>query len=182
MVFYHRLTQFFEDFGYLQIWGQCAKRLVKVLPGEMVFKALEQRFDASSQKVDRCIVQAAPDDFASGSRTITDRVDLGYRQLLLYVLRHHREMIPGSTMMDRLGRKKTAGGIHIPDEVDSLSGYRLAVLAHQLRFTSMSITSLKSINKATTDVPSEQAKPSSVTIESSQAEQRRSEEGDVCMT
>ena len=121
---------FLEDFEYLRIWGQCAKRLVKVRPGEMVFKALEQSFDDSSQKVDHCIVQAAPSDFTSVSRTITNRADLGYRQLFLYVMRHHREMVPRSTMMERRGRKKTAEGTHIPDEVDSLAWYRFAALAH----------------------------------------------------
>lgn len=80
---------FFEDFKYLRIWGQCAKTLVKVRPGGTVFKALEQNFDDSSQKVDHCIIQAAPNDFTSVPGTITDRVDLGYRQLFLYVMRHH---------------------------------------------------------------------------------------------
>ena len=164
----------FEDFKYLRIWAQCSKTLVKVRPGETVFKALEQSFDDSSQKVDHCIVQAASNDFTSVPGTITDRVDLGYGQLFLYVMRHHPEIIPGSTMMERRGRKKTAEGIYIPDEVDNLAWYGFAALGHQLGFTSISITSLKSINKATTGVPSEQAKPSSVTIESGEAEERRS--------
>ena len=89
-------------------------------------------------------------------------------------MHHHREMILKSTMMERRGRKKTVEGIHIPDEVDYLACYRFAALAHQLGSTSMSITSLKSIYKATTDLPSEQTKPSFVTIESGEAGERRS--------
>lgn len=165
---------FFEDFKYLQIWGRCAKTLVTVRPGETVFTALEQRFDDSNQQVNHCIVQAAPSEFTTVPGSITDRVDLGYRQLFLYVMRHHREMIPGSTKMERRGRKKTAEGIHIPEEVDKLAWYRFAALADQLGFTSVAIASLKSMNEATTEVPSKQAKPSFVTAGSGESEERRS--------
>ena len=162
------------DFKYLQIWGRCAKTLVKVRPGETVFMALKQRFDDSNQQVDHCVVQAAPSEFTTVPGSITDRVDLGYRQLFLYVMRHHREMIPGSTKMERRGRKKTAEGIHIPEEVDKLAWYRFAALADQLGFTSVAIASLKSMNEATTEVPSKQAKPSFITAGSGESEERRS--------
>ena len=81
---------------------------------------LEQRFDDSKQQVDHCIVQAAPSEFTIVPGSITDRVDLSYRQLFLYVMRHHHEIIPGSTKMKRRGRKKTAEGILIPEEVARL--------------------------------------------------------------
>lgn len=165
---------FFEDFKYLQIWGQCAKTLVKVRPSGTVFTALEQSFDDSHQQVDRCIVQVAPSDFTIVPGGIIDRVNLGYRQLFLYVMRHHREMIPGSTKLERRGRKKTSEGIRIPEEVDKLTWYRFASLADQLGFTSVSIASLKSMNEATSEVPSEQAKPSFVSIGSGESPERRS--------
>lgn len=165
---------FFEDFKYLQIWGQCAKTLVKVRPGGTVFTALEQSFDDSHQQVDRCIVQVAPGDFTTVPGSITDRVNLGYRQLFLYVMRHHREMIPGSTKMERRGRKKTSEGIRPPEEVDKLVWYRFAALADQLGFTSVSIASLKSMNEATPEVPSKQAKPSSVFAGPGESPERRS--------
>jgi len=165
---------FFEDFKYLQIWGQCAKTLVKVRPDGTVFTALEQSFDDSNQQVDHCIVQTAPSDFTTVPGSITDRVDLGYRQLFLYVMRHHREMIPGSTKMDRKGRKTTSEGIHIPEEVDKLAWYRFAGLADQLGFTSVGIASLKAMNEATPKAPSKQAKPSFVTAGSGESEERRS--------
>jgi len=165
---------FFEDFKYLQIWGQCAKTLVKVRPGGTVFRALEQSFDDSHQQVDRCIVQVAPSDFTTVPGSITDRVNLGYRQLFLYVMRHHREMIPGSTKMERRGRKKTSEGIRIPEEVDKLAWYRFASLADQLGFTSVSIASLKSMDEATAEVPSKQAKPSFVSVGSGESPERRS--------
>ncbi len=165
---------FFEDFKYLQIWGQCAKTLVRVRPSGTVFMALEQGFDDSNQQVDHCIVQSAQSEFTTVPGGITDRVDLGYRQLFLYVMRHHREMIPESTKMERKGRKKTSEGIHTPEEVDKLAWYRFAVLADQLGFSSVAIASLKSMNEATTKAPSKQAKPSFVTVGSGESEERRS--------
>ena len=165
---------FFEDFKCLRIWGQCAKTLVRVRPGGTVFMALEQSFDDSNQQVDHCIVRAAQSDFTTVPGSITDRVNLGYRQLFLYVMRHHREMIPGSTKMERRGRKKTVEGIHIPEEVDKLAWYRFAALADQLGFTSVGIASLKFKNEATTEVPFKQAKPSFVTAGSGESEERRS--------
>jgi len=135
---------------------------------------LEQSFDDSNQQVDHCIVQAAQSVFVTIPGGITDRVDLGYRQLFLYVMRHHREMLPGSTKMERKGRTKTVEGIHIPEEVDKLAWYRFAALANQLGFASVGITSLKSMNEATTEVPFKQAKPSFVTTGSGESEERRS--------
>lgn len=87
-------------------------------------------------------------------------------------MRHHREMVPGSTKMERRGRKITAEGIHIPEEVDKLAWYKFAALADQLRI--MSWASLKSLNEATTKVPSKQAKLSFVTAGSGESEERRS--------
>lgn len=83
-------------------------------------------------------------------------------------------MIPGSTKLERRERKKTAEGIYIPEEVDKLAWYRFAALADQLGFTSMAIASLKPMDEATTEVPSNQAKPSFVTAGSGESEERRS--------
>ena len=89
-------------------------------------------------------------------------------------MRYHREMIPGSTKLERRGKKKTAEGIHIPEEVDKLAWYKFAALSDQLGFTSIAIASLKYINEATTEVPSKQAKPSFVIAGSGKSEERRS--------
>ena len=101
-------STFFDDFKCLEIWAQCAKILQRVNPdpegpGRTVFTALEQAFDETHQNPDRCIVQTAESVFTTIPGTITDRVQWGYRQLLLYVMRHHREMIPGSTRMELKG-------------------------------------------------------------------------------
>jgi len=105
---------FFEDFKYLRTWGQCAKILKRTRPRETVFTALEQSYNESNQYFDRCIVQEAESVFTTIPGTTMDRVDLGYRELFLYVMRHHREMIPRSTKMELKGRKRMMEAIHIP--------------------------------------------------------------------
>ena len=169
---------FFEDFKCLRIWGQCAKVLKRVNPGpegpgRTVFTALEQAFDDTHQHIDRCIVQTGETVFAPVPGSIIDRVNLGYRQLFLYVMRHHREMIPGSTKMELKGRKKMMEGIHIPKPVDKLAWYRFATLADGLGFASAEIASLISIAEAVIEVPSEQAKPTFITTEAGESDVRR---------
>lgn len=169
---------FFEDFKCLPIWGQCAKVLKRVNPGtegpgRTVFTALEQAFGDTHQHMDRCIVQTGKTVFTSVPGSITDRVDMGYRQLFLFVMRHHREMIPGSTKVELKGRKKMMEGIHIPEPVDKLAWSRFATLADGLGFESAEIASLISMGEAVVEVPSEQAKPSFITTEAGESDVRR---------
>ena len=165
---------FFEDFKCLRIWGQCAKILRKVPPRGTVFTALEQSYDDSNQQVDECIVQKAESVFTTIPGTVIGRVDLGYRQLFLYIMRHHREMIPGSTKMELKGTKKPVEGIHIPEQVDQLAWCRFATLADRLGFASAEIASLKSMGDAAADVASEQTQPSFIIAQPGESEERRS--------
>ena len=172
-------STFFDDFKCLGIWGQCAKILKRVNPdpegpGRTVFTALEQAFDETNQHTDRCVVQTAESVFTTSPGTVTDRVERGYRQLFLYVMRHHREMMPGSTRMELKGKKKLMKGIHIPEAPDKAAWYRFAALADRLGFVSTEIASLKCWDAANVDVPSERAQPSFVTLESGELDKRRS--------
>lgn len=172
-------STFFDDFKCLGIWGQCAKILKRVNPdpegpGRTVFTALEQAFDETNQHTDRCGIQTAESVFTTIPGTVTDRVERGYRQLFLYVMRHHREMMPGSTRMELKGKKKLMKGIHIPEAPDKAGWYRFAALADRLGFVSTEIASLKCWDVADVDVPSECAQPSFVTAESGELDKRRS--------
>lgn len=163
----------------LRIWGQCARILKQVKSGKegssrTVFTALEQAFDETDQHMDRCVVQKGEAVSTTIPGGIIDRVNLGYRQLFLYVMRHHREMIPGSTKMKLKGRKKTMEGIHIPKLVDKLAWCRFAALADRLGFASAEIASLTSMDEAVVEVPSERAKPSFITTEAGECDERRS--------
>lgn len=64
----------------------------------------------TDQHMDRCIVQRGETVFTTVPGSIS--VDLGYRQLFLYVIRHYREMIPRSTKMELKGRKKMMEDTH----------------------------------------------------------------------
>ena len=171
---------FFEDLKFLQIWGQCAKTLKRVRPrgagpGGTVFTALEQAFDGTHQHIDHCVIQQSEFVFTIIPGTIADRVDLGYRQLFLYVMRHHREMIPGSTRMELKGRKKLMEAINVPKEVDRLAWCRFAVLADRLGFASAEIASLKSpdATAAAVEVPSGRSNPPLVSADSDESCERR---------
>ena len=170
---------FFDDFKCLGTWAQCAKILQRVNPdpegpGRTVFTALEQAFDETNQDPDHCIVQTAEYVFTTVPGTVTDRVDRGYRQLFLYVMRHHREMMPGSTRMELKGKKKVMKGIHIPDAPDKAAWCRFAALADRLGFASTEITSLKRWDEGDVDIPSERAQPCFVTAEPGELNKRRS--------
>ena len=172
-------STFFDDFKCLEIWAQCAKILQRVNPdpegpGRTVFTALEQAFDETNQNPDHCIVQTAESVFTTIPGTVTDRVQWGYRQLFLYVMRHHREMMPGSTRMELKGRKKGIKGIHIPEAPDKAVWCRFAALADRLGFASTEITSLKSSDEGGVNIPSDRAPPSFVTAESGELDKRRS--------
>ena len=91
-----------------------------------------------------------------------DRLDLGYRQLFLYTMRHHREMIHGSTRIELKGKRRGAEGIKMPKEVEKLAWYGFASLANRLGFTSPAITALKLMDRNTVEVGSERSKPSFV--------------------
>lgn len=90
------------------------------------------------------------------------------------MIRHHREIIPGSTKIELKGRKKIIEGIHIPKLVDKLAWYRFTALADRLGFASAEITSLTSIDEAVVEVLSKRAKPSFITIEAGEYDKRRS--------
>ncbi|KAL9102110.1 MAG: hypothetical protein Q9163_002694, partial [Psora crenata] len=159
--------------------GQCTKILKRVNPdpegpGRTVFTALEQAFDKTNQYTDRYVVQTAESVFTTIPGTVTDRIERGYRQLFLYVMRYYREMIPGSTRMELKGKKKLIKGIHIPEAPDKAVWYRFVALADRLGFVSIEIASLKCWDAADIDVPSEYAPPPFVTVESGELDKRRS--------
>lgn len=138
-----------------------------------MFTALEQAFNDIHQHIDCCIIQIGETVFTSVPGSIIDRIDLGHRQLFLYVMRHYREMIPRSTKIELKGRKKMMEGIYIPKPVDKLAWCRFATLADGLRFASAEIASLISMGEAVVEVPSEQAKPSFITTEAGESDMCR---------
>ena len=115
------LLTFFNDFKSLQVWSRCAK-VLKIVPLRgTVFTALKQSFNETNQQMNSCVIQEAESIFTVKLRNMINPVDLGYRQLFLYTMRHHREMIPGSTKIELKGKKKMAEGIKMPKEVDKLA-------------------------------------------------------------
>lgn len=172
-------STFLDNFKCLAIWAQCAKILQRVNPdprgpGRTVFTALERAFNDTNQDPDHCIVQTAESIFTTVPGTITDHLEWGYRQFFLYVMRHYREMMPGSIKMELKGKKKVIRGIHIPEAPDKALWCRFIALADRLGFASAEITSLKGCDQSDIDISSECAQPSLVTAEAGELDNRRS--------
>jgi hypothetical protein len=149
------LFTFFEDFKYIQRLADCAKKLVAVSKKATISSALERSFSGINQKRDECIIQKTESVFYTKIGTITDRVDLGRRQIFLYIMRHLEDLAPGSTRLEARGTKITKAP-------SKQAWYKLAILAEQLGFESVKITDLKSTCSNITDTQSGQSEPSFV--------------------
>lgn len=55
------------------------------------------------------------------AKNMIDRLNLDYRQLFLYTMRHHREMIHGSTRIELKEKRREAEDIKMPNKIDKLA-------------------------------------------------------------
>lgn len=86
------LHTFFEDSKYLSACSDCLKRLVKLSPGYTVFTAFRQKFPYHADADDQVVIETADSSFVFRRGLATDRLDLGYRQLWLFAMRHYQEL------------------------------------------------------------------------------------------
>ena len=160
------LFTFFEDFKYLQVCASCVKKLIDLSSKETVFTALERILSETGRQRNECIIQKTESVFQVRSGDLVDRTDLIVRQIFLYTMRHHREMLPGSTMIE-------VNGIRAIQEPDRLSWYRFAALAERLGLKSTNVAKLMSIYSGVDEVRHELSKPSYVTTGPGEAPVRR---------
>jgi hypothetical protein len=85
------LFTFFEDLKYLRACADCLKRLVKVSRRDTVRTALERKFLYTEEAGDQYVVEVAESNIVGRSGRAVDRVDLGYRHLWLFAMRHYPE-------------------------------------------------------------------------------------------
>ncbi len=95
--------------------------LQRVSPRQTMFKAFEQSFDETHQLMNECVVQKAEFVFIVKRRNMIDRLDLDYRQLFLYTMRHYREMISKSTKIELKEKKKKLESIKMSKKIDKLA-------------------------------------------------------------
>ena len=166
------LWTFFEDFKYIQACAHWVKRLVKMPPRGTLYTTMARSFSEMNQKRGKCIIQEAESVFTFRSSTTQNRVALHYRQVFLYIMRHLRELSPGST---KLEPKPSERKIRTTKDLNRSVLYGLADLAERLGFKSEKISDLKAkySSHAGGRSPSVQSKPVYVVDGPGECQERR---------
>jgi len=160
------LFTFFEDVKYLEACANCVKRLVSLSPRDTVSTALEKAFCDTNQRADRAVIQVTESSFTSSPASLADRVDLGYRQLHAYAMRHYLQMPREPKGKELLARLMV--------NTDETVLRDFADLADRLGFGSPEITALKQCPKSTVArARSERSKPLLVTDGAGEIKKRR---------
>ena len=160
------LFTFFEDVKYLEACANCVKRLVSLSPRDTVSTALEKAFCDANQRADRTVIQVTESSFTSSPASLADRVDLSYRQLHAYAMRHYLQMPREPKGKELLARLMV--------NTDETVLRDFADLADRLGFGSPEITALKQCPKSTVArARSERSKPLLVTDGAGEIKKRR---------
>ncbi len=160
------LFTFFEDVKYLEACANCVKRLVSLSPRDTVSTALEKAFCDANQRADRAVIQVTESSFTCSPASLADRVDLGYRQLHAYAMRHYLQMPREPKGKELLARLMV--------NTDETVLRDFADLADRLGFESPEITALKQCPKSTVArARSERSKPLLVTDGAGEIKKRR---------
>jgi hypothetical protein len=86
------LFTFFEDLKYLRACADCLKRLVKLSRRKTVRTALGQKFPYVEEAGDEYVLEVAESTIVDRSGRAVDRLDLRYRHLWAFAMRHYPEM------------------------------------------------------------------------------------------
>ncbi|KAL5352248.1 hypothetical protein ACLOAV_002195 [Pseudogymnoascus australis] len=134
------LATFFKDIGYLERLANCVKRLTG--DNVQISHAFKQLFSPVDQQDGRvritdgqAKIQVAENAFVYGQGTRGDQVDLGYRQIIAYAMRHFADMPKEPVKEDRVMQPAAMA--------DRAVLRRFADLADQLGFTSPRIKHLQ---------------------------------------
>ncbi|KAL5344424.1 hypothetical protein ACLOAV_010684 [Pseudogymnoascus australis] len=128
------LFTFFEDLKYLIACAGCLKRLVRPSRQDTVYTAFRHNFTYSNQVNNQYTLEVAESTFVVKPGQV-DRLDIGYRQLWLYAMRHYRE-IPRKAKSKLLAKA-------VVERADENILSALAVLANKVGFESAEIYDLK---------------------------------------
>ncbi|KFY50504.1 hypothetical protein V495_00220 [Pseudogymnoascus sp. VKM F-4514 (FW-929)] len=128
------LFTFFEDLKYLIACAGCLKQLLRPSRPDTVYTAFKRSFTYSNQVGNQYTLEVAESTFVVKPGQV-DRLDIGYRQLWLYAMRHYRE-IPKEAKSKLLAKV-------VVERADENILSALAVLANRVGFESAEIYDLK---------------------------------------
>lgn len=150
------LRTFFENFKYIEACANRVKSLITVPSRGTLYTAMARSFSETTQKRGKCIVQEAESVFTYRPCNTQNRVALHYREVFLYVMRHLRELSPGSTKVEPKPAERMIATMKDPNK-SALFG--LADLAERLGFKSAKIGDLKAKYSNHADIRSQSRPP-----------------------
>ena len=164
------LFTFFQDLLYLQPCANCVKRLIRMPPKQKhlkptVLTTIEQSYKGVNQEASQVTVQVAEASFISKPGGLTERIDLGYRQLYAFAMRHFLEM-PKQPIKENVLAKPTA-------KANKTVLRKFAELARRLGFESPQIDALMLYPNSTTEEEPEPSRPLLVTSGSGEITKQR---------
>lgn len=142
--FFHRLSQyhslipslhtFFRNFTCWEACVQSAKHLTTWTRRETVMSAFERCYTGANQHDDKVLIQVDESNFAVTSGNSNDRIELGYRQIMAFAMRH----------LLQLPRRASDDSATVRPRLNASKGllYRFARLAFRLGFESPEIHAL----------------------------------------
>ena len=164
------LCTYFDDFNYLQSCAECMKKLVSISFKGTLFTAMEQSFTGRNQKGNSWTIQESESDFKVIPGNSLDRVDMHYRQIFLYIMRHLRRLSPESILIEP---KKADKRPRLTKNPDRATFGKLAILADRLGFETPKITALISSSSVSVESGSKKLEPSMVVDGSGEVGKRR---------
>ena len=135
------LRTFFDDFNYLQSCAVCMKKLIHVPYKGTLWTAMKQNFDGGNLKDNACAIQSSESVINHVPWDPKFRIEIHYRQLFLFIMRHLHKLSPESILMEYRKEDKRR---RITKDADKATFQRLAILADQLGFVTPQIEALKS--------------------------------------
>lgn len=132
------LYTFFEDLKYFTACAECIQRLLVTNKNHpTVYTTMGHMFQSTDSDGDQCLVQVSESRFRRVTGTWDERLDLGYRVLWLFAMRHYPQMAK-DTRRDGLLAKAPS------EKADEAVIYEMAALARKLGFRSTQISGLLS--------------------------------------
>ena len=131
------LQTFWKDFIFFEQCVHCIKRLFGAANGS-IWNTMKGIFVDTGDE--EALIQTSESSFRRQAASDADRLDLGYRQLWLYAMRHYKSMPPPARSEDELLVKRDRG------ELDERVLFEMAGLAQRLGFWSTEINHLLQIS------------------------------------
>ncbi|EEQ87179.1 uncharacterized protein BDCG_02299 [Blastomyces dermatitidis ER-3] len=126
---------FFENFKYLESCAHCVKRLFGP-SRESIWNTMKHMFITALNTEEDCLIQTSESTFRQTRMMSAERLNLAYRQVWLYAMRHYLLMPADPKNDDDLLAKPNRA------KADERVVYEMAKLAHRLGFHSPEITAL----------------------------------------